>query len=133
MVNIFRNKEINKLIKEVKKSSQLKRQEEEIEMYYEKLKEEIKDDHYKFIAYKMEIESELNLNFSALWISTLAVIASCIFGIISSNKGSGNLVTGLGILGIVMAFIYYQVTKKARKKFLPIKYVLDIIKEEKRW
>ena len=133
MVNIFRNKEINKLIKEVKKSSQLKNQEEEIEMYYEKLKEEIKDDHYKFIAYKMEIESELNLNFSALWISTLAVIASCIFGIISSNKGSGNLVTGLGILGIVMAFIYYQVTKKARKKFLPIKYVLDIIKEEKRW
>lgn len=133
MVNIFRNKEINKLIKEVKKSSQLKQQEEEIEMYYEKLKEEIKDDHYKFIAYKMEIESELNLNFSALWISTLAVIASCIFGIISSNKGSGNLVTGLGILGIVMAFIYYQVTKKARKKFLPIKYVLDIIKEEKRW
>ena len=132
MVNIFRNKEINKLIKEVKKSSQLKHQEEEIEMYYEKLKEEIKDDHYKFIAYKMEIESELNLNFSALWISTLAVIASCIFGIIS-NKGSGNLVTGLGILGIVMAFIYYQVTKKARKKFLPIKYVLDIIKEEKRW
>ena len=81
----------------------------------------------------MEIESELNLNFSALWISTLAVIASCIFGIISSNKGSGNLVMGLGILGIVMAFIYYQVTKKARKKFLPIKYVLDIIKEEKRW
>ena len=133
MVNIFRNKEINKLIKEVKKSSQLKHQEEEIEMYYEKLKEEIKDDHYKFIAYKMEIEIELNLNFSALWISTLAVIASCIFGIISSNKGSGNLVTGLGILGIVMAFIYYQVTKKARKKFLPIKYVLDIIKEEKRW
>ena len=133
MVNIFRNKEINKLIKEVKKSSQLKHQEEEIEMYYEKLKEEIKDDHYKFIAYKMEIESELNLNFSALWISTLAVIASCIFGIISSNKGSGNLVTGLGILGIVMAFIYYQVTKKARKKFLPIKKVLDIIKEEKRW
>ena len=133
MVNIFRNKEINKLIKEVKKSSQLKHQEEEIEMYYEKLKEEIKDDHYKFIAYKMEIESELNLNFSALWISTLAVIASCIFGIISSNKGSGNLVTGLGILGIVMAFIYYQVTKKARKKLLPIKYVLDIIKEEKRW
>ena len=133
MVNIFRNKEINKLIKEVKKSSQLKHQEEEIEMYYEKLKEEIKDDHYKFIAYKMAIESELNLNFSALWISTLAVIASCIFGIISSNKGSGNLVTGLGILGIVMAFIYYQVTKKARKKFLPIKYVLDIIKEEKRW
>ena len=133
MVNIFRNKEINKLIKEVKKSSQLKHQEEEIEMYYEKLKEERKDDHYKFIAYKMEIESELNLNFSALWISTLAVIASCIFGIISSNKGSGNLVTGLGILGIVMAFIYYQVTKKARKKFLPIKYVLDIIKEEKRW
>ena len=41
MVNIFRNKEINKLIKEVKKSSQLKHQEEEIEMYYEKLKEEI--------------------------------------------------------------------------------------------
>lgn len=133
MINIFRNKKINKLVKEVEKISQLNHQEEEIEIYYEKLKEEIKDDQYKFISYKMEIESELDLNFSALWISTLALIVSCIFGIISSNPRSGDFVTVMGIIGMVIACIYYYVTKEARKKFLPIKYALDKIKKEHRW
>ena len=80
------NKKIDKIRKEVEICRNIKNQENEIKCYEEKLNQEIKGDKYTFLVYSMEVEKELNLNFSAFWVSTLALIISCFFSVSSAIK-----------------------------------------------
>lgn len=80
------NKKIDKIRKEVEICRNIKNQENEIKCYEEKLNQEIKGDKYTFLVYSMEVEKELDLNFSAFWVSTLALIISCFFSVSSAIK-----------------------------------------------
>lgn len=80
------NKKIDKIRKEVEICRNIKNQENEIKCYEEKLNQEIKGDKYTFLVYSMEVEKELDLNFSAFWVSTLALIISCFFSVPSAIK-----------------------------------------------
>ena len=80
------NKKIDKIRKEVEICRNIKNQENEIKCYEEKLNQEIKGDKYTFLVYSMEVKKELDLNFSAFWVSTLALIISCFFSVSSANK-----------------------------------------------
>ena len=80
------NKKIDKIRKEVEICRNIKNQENEIKCYEEKLNQEIKGDQYTFLVYSMEVEKELDLNFSAFWVSTLALIISCFFSVSSAIK-----------------------------------------------
>ena len=80
------NKKIDKIRKEVEICRNIKNQENEIKFYEEKLNQEIKGDKYTFLVYSMEVEKELDLNFSAFWVSTLALIISCFFSVSSAIK-----------------------------------------------
>ena len=80
------NKKIDKIRKEVEICRNIKNQENEIKCYEEKLNQEIKGDKYTFLVYSMEVEKELDLNFSAFWVSTLALIISCFFSVSSVIK-----------------------------------------------
>ena len=83
---ILSNKKIDKIRKEVEICRNIKNQENEIKCYEEKLNQEIKGDKYTFLVYSMEVEKELDLNFSAFWVSTLALIISCFFSVSSAIK-----------------------------------------------
>ena len=80
------NKKIDKIRKEVEICRNIKNQQNEIKCYEEKLNQEIKGDKYTFLVYSMEVEKELDLNFSAFWVSTLALIISCFFSVSSAIK-----------------------------------------------
>ena len=80
------NKKIDKIRKEVEICRNIKNQDNEIKCYEEKLNQEIKGDKYTFLVYSMEVEKELDLNFSAFWVSTLALIISCFFSVSSAIK-----------------------------------------------
>ena len=80
------NKKIDKIRKEVEICRNIKNQENEIKCYEEKLNQEIKGDKYTFLVYSMEVEKELDLNSSAFWVSTLALIISCFFSVSSAIK-----------------------------------------------
>ena len=80
------NKKIDKIRKEVEICRNIKNQENEIKCYEEKLNQEIKGDKYTFLVYSMEVKKELDLNFSAFWVSTLALIISCFFSVSSAIK-----------------------------------------------
>ena len=80
------NMKIDKIRKEVEICRNIKNQENEIKCYEEKLNQEIKGDKYTFLVYSMEVEKELDLNFSAFWVSTLALIISCFFSVSSAIK-----------------------------------------------
>lgn len=80
------NKKIDKIRKEVEICKNIKNQENEIKCYEEKLNQEIKGDKYTFLVYSMEVKKELDLNFSAFWVSTLALIISCFFSVSSAIK-----------------------------------------------
>lgn len=80
------NKKIDKIRKEVEICRNIKNQQNEIKCYEEKLNQEIKGDKYTFLVYSMEVKKELDLNFSAFWVSTLALIISCFFSVSSAIK-----------------------------------------------
>ena len=86
MINIVYYKKLKKIIKQVKKCRNLKHQENIIKCYENKLREEIGNDKYKFLQYSMEVETELDLNFSAFLVSIIALITTCVIGVLSITK-----------------------------------------------
>ncbi|WP_302152530.1 hypothetical protein [Eubacterium ventriosum] len=132
MINIVYYKKLKKIIKQVKKCRNLKHQENIIKCYENKLREEIGNDKYKFLQYSMEVETELDLNFSAFLISIIALITTCVIGVLSITKVEVNDwgVVILGIAPIVFVTLYYYATKYVRTKYMPIKYALEQIKED---
>ena len=111
MINIVYYKKLKKIIKQVKKCRNLK---------------------HKFLQYSMEVETELDLNFSAFLISIIALITTCVIGVLSITKVEVNDwgVVILGIAPIVFVTLYYYATKYVRTKYMPIKYALEQIKED---
>ena len=78
MINIVYYKKLKKIIKQVKKCNKHKKSRKYNKMLWKQIARRNRNDKYKFLQYNMEVETELDLNFSAFLVSIIALITTCI-------------------------------------------------------
>lgn len=132
-------KSIKKIYKEVDECIKLNNRENEISCYINTFSKIINKDKNKLLAYKMEVEKELDFNFASFWVASIALVVagfaeiiSCISLINGVQVEEGTCwICGVGVVAIVYAVLYYYSVKKSRDKYLAMLYALKEI--EKNW